>query len=187
VRRRLSWIHSVLGRAIPGGWVPMMGMKVRSLVVFSNHTALHWWSTKSAARMLSSDEQMSCCATGGDGCLDLRCRAFPLGGQVSAEWSRCPGTSALHARDSVAPLRRSSAGWMPVRMGWLSAGVERSHPVTVRKVSLMTDRFNVEVKTLQAITRRQSELESCSNPLKTLEGMWFAIKKLFSLGCLFFS
>jgi len=31
----------------------------------------------------------------------------------------------------------------------------------------------------QAITRRQNELESCSNSLKTREGMWFAIKKTF--------
>jgi len=31
----------------------------------------------------------------------------------------------------------------------------------------------------QAITRRQNELESCSNPQKTLEGMQFAIKKTF--------
>ena len=39
----------------------------------------------------------------------------------------------------------------------------------------------------QAITHRQIELESCSNPLKTREGMYFKIKKkLFSLGCLFF-
>ena len=39
----------------------------------------------------------------------------------------------------------------------------------------------------QAITRRQIELESCSNPLKTREGIQFAIKKnLLSLGCLFF-
>jgi len=38
---------------------------------------------------------------------------------------------------------------------------------------------------LQAITCRQIELESCLNPLKTHEGMWFAIKKNFSLGCLF--
>jgi len=29
----------------------------------------------------------------------------------------------------------------------------------------------------QAITRRQIVLESCSNPLKTREGMYFAIKK----------
>jgi len=33
----------------------------------------------------------------------------------------------------------------------------------------------------QAITRRQIELESCSNPLKTREGMQFAIKKNFSV------
>jgi len=39
----------------------------------------------------------------------------------------------------------------------------------------------------QVITRCQIELESCSNPLKTREGMWFAIKKkCFILGCLFF-
>jgi len=31
----------------------------------------------------------------------------------------------------------------------------------------------------QAITRRQIKLESCSNPLKTREGMYFAIKKTF--------
>jgi len=38
----------------------------------------------------------------------------------------------------------------------------------------------------QGITRRQIELESCSNPLKVREGMQFAIKKSYSLGCLFF-
>jgi len=35
----------------------------------------------------------------------------------------------------------------------------------------------------QAITRRQIELECCSNLLKTREDMQFAIKKRFSLGC----
>ena len=34
------------------------------------------------------------CATSTNGCLDLRRRAFALGGQVSAEWSRCPGSMA---------------------------------------------------------------------------------------------
>jgi len=33
----------------------------------------------------------------------------------------------------------------------------------------------------QAISHRQIELESCSNPLKTREGMQFAIKKNFSV------
>jgi len=40
-------------------------------------------------------------------------------------------------RDSVAPLRRSSAGCMPARMGRWSAGVRRRHPVTVRKALFM--------------------------------------------------
>jgi len=46
-----------------------------------------------------------------------------IDGRVSAEWSRCPCSMARRARDSVAPLRRSSAGWMPARIGRLSAGV----------------------------------------------------------------
>jgi len=74
---------------------------------------------------------------GPNGCLDLRRRAFALDGLVSAEWSRCPGSMTLRARDSVPPLRRSSAGWMPARIGRLSAGVGRRHPVTIRKASLM--------------------------------------------------
>jgi len=38
----------------------------------------------------------------------------------------------------VALLQRSSAGWMPERIGRLFAGVGRRHPVTDRKASLMT-------------------------------------------------
>ena len=44
---------------------------------------------------------------------------------------------ARRTRDSVAPLRRSSAGWMLARVGRLSAGVGCRHPVTVCKASLM--------------------------------------------------
>ena len=36
--------------------------------------------------------------------------AFAIDGRVSAEWSRSPDSVARRARDSVAPLRRSSAG-----------------------------------------------------------------------------
>ena len=98
------------------GWVPVSRMKMRSLVGFSVHSAFHWWSAQCAARMvLLSDELMRSCAASTNGCLDLRRRAFALDGRVSAEWSRCPGSMAWRARDSVAPLRRSLAGWTPAR------------------------------------------------------------------------
>ena len=69
----------------------------------------------------------------------LRRRAFPPVGQVSAEWSRYPGSMARRARDSVAPLRRSSAGWMPARSRRLSARcrTQASSQNTIRKASLM--------------------------------------------------
>jgi len=118
----------------PGGWVPLSGMKMRRCVARS---AFYWWSAHCAARMLLSDELMRCCAAGTNGCLDLRRRAFALNGQVSAEWSRCPGSMARRATDNVAPLRRSSAGWMPARIGRLFADVGRRHPVTIRRASLM--------------------------------------------------
>ena len=50
VQRRLWRTHAVLERVIPGGWVPVSGMKVRSLVRLSNHSAFHWWSAQRAAR-----------------------------------------------------------------------------------------------------------------------------------------
>jgi len=40
---------------------------------------------------------------------------------------------ARRSRYSVASLRRSSAGWMPARIGRLSPGVRRRYPVTIRK------------------------------------------------------
>ena len=62
VRRRLSRTHHAVLAGLFQEWVPMSGMKVRSLVVLSNHSAFHRWSAKSAALLLlSSDEQMSCC------------------------------------------------------------------------------------------------------------------------------
>ena len=56
---------------------------------------------------------------------------------VSAECSRCPGSMARRARERVAPLRQRSAGWMPARIGRLSSGVGRRHPVTISKALLM--------------------------------------------------
>ena len=39
------------------------------------------------------------------------------------------------AKESVAPKRRSSAAWMPERIGRWSVGVGRRHPVTMGKAS----------------------------------------------------
>ena len=93
---------------------------------------------KALWRRFWSDELMSC-AAGTNGCLNSRRRVFPQGRKVSAEWSRCPGSIARRARDSVSPLRRSSAVWMLARIGRLSTGVGRRHPVTIRKASLLPE------------------------------------------------
>jgi len=69
----------------------------------SAHSA--WWSAHCAARMLLSDKLMRCCAACTNGCLDLNRRASALDGRASAEWSRCAGSTARRAGDSVAPLR----------------------------------------------------------------------------------
>jgi len=87
--------------------------------------------------LFSSDEMMSCCAGDTNGCLDLRCHAFPLDGQASTEWNRCPGSMGQRAGDSVAPSRWSSASWMPARIRRFSAGLGCKYPVTIRKASLM--------------------------------------------------
>ena len=87
--------------------------------------------------LLLSDELMRCCRAGTNGCLDLRRRVFALNRQVSDEWSKCPGSMARRTRDSVVPLRRSSAGWMPARIGRFSAGAGCRHQVTIHKASLM--------------------------------------------------
>ena len=87
--------------------------------------------------LLLSEKLMNCCAESTNGYLDLRRRATALDGRVSAELSRCPGSMARRPRDSVFTLRRSSAGWIPARIGTLSAGIGCRHPVTICKASLM--------------------------------------------------
>jgi len=78
--------------------------------------------------------------------------------QVSAGWSRCPGSMTRPARDSVAPMRRSSADWMPARIGRLSANVGRSHPVTIRKASLMAG----SIKRVRHQTGAQYPADECT-------------------------
>ena len=139
----------------------MSKMKVLRLVVFSNHSAFHRWTVESAAlQMLSSDELMSCCAAGTNGCLNLRCSAFLLSGQMSAKWSRCPGSVAGHAGDSVVRLRRSTAGWIAARRKF-PAGVQRRHPVTVRKTPVMTGSMK-QVWALRHQTGAQYYAVECS-------------------------
>ena len=131
VWRRLSWTYVVLGQN-HFGRVPVSGMNVRSLVVFS--TATHSIGDPPRA------PHVCCCQMS-----RWVVRRTQMGIStwddvhshlVSAEW-RCPGSTAQCARDSVAPLRRSSAGWMPASTGMLSTGVRRRHPVTLCEASLM--------------------------------------------------
>jgi len=79
---------------------------------------------------------MSFCTAGKIVCLDLKCNSNPHGVEMGAEWSRRSGSMARPPRDIVTPLRRSSAGWMPVSIRRLSSGAGRKHPMTVRKALL---------------------------------------------------
>ena len=106
----------------------MSGMKMWSLAGLSTPLSIGDRPTAPQHILLLSDKLMCCCAASTNGCLDLRLRAFPL---------RCPGSMGRRARDGVAPLQRSSAGWMPASIGRLSVGIGRSHPVKVRRVSLV--------------------------------------------------
>ena len=104
---------------------------------------------------------MRCCASGTNGCLDLGRRACALDGQVSAEWSRRPRSMARRASDGVAPLRRSSAGWMPSRFGRLSVRVGRRYLVTIRKASLVVGSIR-RVRALRHQTRAQYSAVECT-------------------------
>ena len=47
-----SRTQAVLGRVTPGGVGAVSGMKMRSLVGLSVHSAFHWWSSHCIARVL---------------------------------------------------------------------------------------------------------------------------------------
>jgi len=81
--------------------VPVSGLKVQSLVVFS--TTPHSIGDPRRAHHFCCcrhDELMGCAAST-NGCLDLRRRPFAPGRQVSAEWSRCPGSMSWHTGDGL--------------------------------------------------------------------------------------
>jgi len=89
---------------------------------------------------------------------------------VSAEWSRCPGFMARRVGESVVPLRWSSAGWMPARIGRLSAGVGRRHPDTIRKMSLMAGSLR-RVWVLRHQTRVQYSEVECTRARVTISNV----------------
>jgi len=51
---------------------------------------------------------------------------------------------ARRVSNSVAPWRRSSAGWIPAIIEKQSACVGRRHSVTIRKASLMISRGRIQ-------------------------------------------
>jgi len=85
---------------------------------------------------------------------------------ICTRWTgerRVEQVSRRRPRDSVAPLRRSSAGWMPARIGRLSACVGRRHPVTNRKASLMVESIR-QVWALRHQTGEQYSAVECTVP-----------------------
>ena len=71
--------------------------------------------------------------------LDFSLSLLATCSSVSCSCRMWPGSKELRlAKESVAPWRRSSAGWMPERTGRLPAEVGRRHPVTMCKASLRT-------------------------------------------------
>ena len=145
---------------------------------------------------------MSCCATDTNGCLDLRRRAAALDGRVSAEWSRYPGSTAQRPRDSVAPLQRSSTGWMPARTipkrkvgvkmtiprekwvwKWMNAGVLLDLSSDYRNSNVWSDttrisHFSLEHSVFEAIAMERPPLavtekyKNLVNSKTWLKGFW---------------
>ena len=136
VRRRLSRTQALLGRVTAGGSVPMSGIKMRSRVGLSARSAFRWLSgpvRRTYMVVVRWTDELLCGGYNWVSRFEAPCICTQW--TVSAGWSRCPGSMARRIRDSVAPLRRSSAGWMPTRIGRLSAGVGRRDPITMRKAS----------------------------------------------------
>ena len=136
-RRRLSLTQAALGRPIPKGLVLALGMKAWSDDALAEYSMshfvfVHWAARTSISERLSRDFR----AAGTNERLD-----FNLSLRTSCDSCNWPckmwsGSRELRmARESVAPWRRSSVGWMPERTGRQTDGGGRRHPVTMRKVS----------------------------------------------------
>ena len=76
-------------------------------------------------------------AAGTNGRLDLSLPRCAFCCPTNSPYITWLGSSiARFAKESVAPNWRSSAGWIPARIGKSSVGVGRKHPVTMHKASL---------------------------------------------------
>jgi len=60
LRRRLSRTQALLVNVIPGGWVPVSGMKMRSLVGLSVHSAM--LTSKIITEIIENHSEFSGCA-----------------------------------------------------------------------------------------------------------------------------
>ena len=140
VHRRLSLTQDVRGKPMPTSLAPVPCTKARSLEAFSQFSVFDLWFVHSEVRMPSLARlSKRFRAAGTNGCLDLS-----LTWRVSEDPLKRPYKIWLGSRDprwpkeSVAPIRRSSAGWMPESTGKWSVGVGRRHPVTMLKASFKT-------------------------------------------------
>ena len=136
VRRLFIRTPALLERVIPGGCVPVSGIKVRSIVELSAHSAFHWWSTHCATRMLLlSEKLMSCCAAIQMGVsIGGAVQLHPMDGwALSGAGVQAPWHGVL----GIVWLLCDEAQQVGCLRGRLSAGVGRRHPVTIRKASLM--------------------------------------------------
>ena len=115
-------------------------METQSADVLLEYSVSHVGFVHWASRMLNSDKLCnSFRAAGTNKCLYFSLPLLAACGSVSWPRRMWPGSNELRlAKESVAPCRRSSGGWMPERTGRLSVGVGRRHPVTMHKASLRT-------------------------------------------------
>ena len=140
VHRRLSLIQAARGKPIPTGLTPVLGTKAWSLEAFSQYSVFHLWFVHSEAQMPNLarlSKRFRAADTNGrlDFSLTWRVSEDPLKRPYKI-WSG--SRDPRWAKESIAPIRRSSDGWMSESIRRLSVGVGRRHPVTMRKASFKT-------------------------------------------------
>ena len=113
-------------------------MKARTLEVLFKWSAFHLCYVHCFTWMSSLDKlPNSFHAASTNGCLNLilpRCASCCPTNCPCSTWSE--SWIARFAKESVAPSRRSSAGWMPAKTGKSSVCVGRNHSVTMREASM---------------------------------------------------